>query len=1116
MVTSEIKSGAWLATGLLRLYLFLALCLALPGSAALAQVAAGEITGIVKDQAGAAVPGATVTVTEVHTNLQRIIVSSGEGVYTAPSLAPGDYRVDVELTGFKAVRRAGIRLLTGEKARIDFELAVGNVSEQVTVTADAPILRAETASLGMVVAHEQVVQLPLNGRSFILLAGLAPGVALPSNSPLPRINGGRPRTNEYLFDGISVLQPEPGQVAFFPVIDAIQEFKIESNSPPAEFGRFNGGVINLTTRAGANAFHGTGFEFLRNESLNARNFFQLTNTVKPDYRRNQFGGILGGPLVKDHTFFFVDYQGQRQSIGRTVTSTVPTLLQRQGIFTEAIGGRVPVIYDPATTVGSTRSQFPGGAIPAARMDPVALSLLQRYPLPTSSGVANNFSRTADEVDNQDQWDARIDHKFSTNRDQLFGRLSYFRDGFLPVTPLLDGSGVTSGTLGPQDTTAWSFASNYQHSFSSNLLNEVRVGDTRRTVSRSAAQLASSAGGALNIPGIPSTARFPNTLPTFLIGGYQQLGSPPNTASDFGTGVTEVADSLSWLKGRHTIKAGLDFRWERLNVVQPPSPTGSFTFNAIGSDLPGVANTGTPLASFLLGQVQLFSIDLQQAQIQERAHFQEYFIQDDWKVSDRLTLNPGLRYTLNFPSNEINGQTAVFNLQTQQLEYPGTNPVRPLKKNNFGPRMGAVYRLTDKTMLSAGYGMVWIEMAGITTPFTTPTFPFLQTAAQRALDTINPAFVLQNGPSVSPIGQTPTAGLGQGVFAVDATLGSGYVQQWNVAVQRELTTNTTFEAAYVGSFITHVGLPDTNLNQLSASQLAQGASLNTRVANPYFGIIPRSSSLGDPTIPISQLIKPYPAYTTVSLYRNNVGTTRYDGLELSVRQRMARGLLYTAAYTRSKLVDDASSVFDASILTGPIANYPVADSFNRALERDYSTGDMPNVFASSIVWDLPMGAGRAHQPHGVLGAIVNDWTVTSLITLQSGMPIAVTQTTNFNAFAGFGVQRPNQVGDPTKPADERTPTQWFNTAAFAIAPVFTIGSASRNPVRGPSYRDVDLAFIRRVPMRAGTSIEIRAEIFDLFNTVNLGAPNGVAGTAAFGTITSALDPRVAQLAVKLLF
>jgi len=1061
------------------------------------QVASGSITGLITDQAGAAVPGVTVTVTNVATNVPRVVVSSGDGVYAAASLAPGTYRLDVDLQGFKPIRREGVRVATGETVRLDFNLAVGNLQEQITVTADAPILRAATPSLGMVVPNEAVTQVPLNGRTFINLAALAPGVALPPNSQLPRINGGRPRTNEYLFDGISVLQPEPGQVAYFPVIDAIQEFKIESNSPPAEFGRFNGGVVNLTTKAGANALHGNAFEFFRNEALNARNFFQSTLPTKPEYRRNQFGGTAGGPIVENQTFFFVDYQGQRQSIGRTVTSTVPTLLQRQGIFTEPIAGRVATIYDPATASGSARSPFPNNTIPLARMDPVALSLLQRYPLPTGSGTANNYSRTDNEIDNQDQWDVRIDHRMPTNRDQLFGRLTYFRDGFVPVTPLPDGSGVTTGTLGPQDTTAWAFASNYQHTFSNTMLNELRIGDTSRTVGRTAAQLATSAGSSLNIPGIPSTASFPNTLPTFLISGYQQLGSPPNTASNFHTSVTEVADSLSWLKGRHSIKFGLDWRWERLDVVQPPSPTGSFTFNNIGSDLPGVANTGTPLASFLLGQVQNFSIDLQTSQIQERAHFQEYFVQDAWHVSDKLTLNPGLRYTLNFPSNEINGQVGVFNLQTQQLQYPGTEPVRPLKKNNFGPRLGGVYQLTDKTVLSAGYGLIWIEMAGITTPFTTPTFPFLQTVSQRALDTINPAFVLANGPTVAPLSPTPTAGLGQGVFAVDATLGSGYSQQWNVSIQRELSTNTTFEAAYVGSFITHVGIPDTNLNQLSEQQLAQGASLLARVPNPYYGIIPRSSSLGDPTTTVAQLMKPYPEYTTVSLYRNNVGTTRYAGLELSVRQRLSHGLSYSAAYTRSKLIDDASSVFDASILTGPIANYPVADSFNRALERDYSTGDIPNYFASSLVWDW------------------KGWTVSSFVTLQSGMPIAVTQTTNFNAFAGYGVQRPNLVGDPTLPADQRTPAHWFNTAAFAIAPQFTIGSASRNPVRGPSYRDVDLAIARLVPV-GHQSIELRLEIFNLLNTPNLGAPAAVAGAANFGTITSALDPRVVQLAVKFAF
>ncbi len=1100
----------------MRPWLAAALWLAAAAAPLRAQVAAGEITGLVKDPAGRAVPGAIVSVSDIATNLRRGVVSNGEGIYTVPGLSPGTYKVEVEWPGFKPLRRMGIRLSTGEKARIDFVLAVGDVREEVTVVADVPSVRAETASLGTVVEHEQVVQLPLNGRNFMTLAALSAGVALPPGSLLPRINGGRPRTNEYLFDGISVLQPEPGQVAYFPVIDAIQEFKIESNSPPAEFGRFNGGVVNLTTKAGANAFHGDGFAFVRNETLNARNFFQSASPVKPKYRRSQYGGAFGGPLARDRTFFFADYQGQQQSIARTVTSTVPTLLQRQGIFAEAIAGRVPVVYDPATTVGSTRSAFAGDFIPAGRMDPVALALLQRYPLPTAPGTANNFSRTDNEIDNQNQWDARIDHRFGSHRDQAFGRLTYFRDHVLPVTPLPDGSGVTSGTPGPQETTAWAFASSYQHGFSSNVFNEVRIGDTRRTVGRTAAQLPTSPGAALGLRGIPTNAQFSQTLPAFLIAGYQQLGSPPNTATNFNTSVSQVADSLTWVKGRHTMKLGLDWRWERLNVIQPPSPTGSFTFNAIGSDLPGVAGTGTPLASFLLGQVQSFSIDLQTAKIQERAHFHEYFVQDDWKMSGRLTVNPGVRYTLNFPSTEINGQTAVFNLQTRELEYPGTRPVRPLKKNNVGPRLGAVYRLTDKTIASSGYGLVWIEMAGITTPFTTPSFPFLQTVTQRALDTLNPAFVLEHGPTVAPLAPTPQAGLGQGVFAVDRTLGSGYVQQWNVSLQREITADTIVEAAYVGSQITRAGIPDSNLNQLSVDQLSLGQALLERVPNPYSGIIPRSSSLGDPTISVAQLLKPYPEYTTVSLYRNNIGTTRYHGLELSLRRRFAHGLSYSVAYTRSKLVDDASSVFDASVLTGPIANYPIADSHHLALERDYSTGDVPHCLVSSIVWDLPAGAGRAHRLYGVPGAIANGWTVTALATLQSGVPIAVTQTTNANAFAGFGVQRPNLVGDPRLPADERTPAHWFNTAAFAAAPQFTIGSASRNPVRGPSYRNVDMALIRRVPIGSDNAIEVRAEIFNVLNTTNFGTPAAVQGAANFGTITSAFDPRVAQLAVKVLF
>ncbi len=751
---------------------------------------------------------------------------------------------------------------------------------------------------------------------------------MPASSPLPRINGGRPRTNEYLFDGISVLQPEPGQVAFFPVIDAIQEFKIESNSPPAEFGRFNGGVINLTTKSGANAFHGDGFEFFRNEALNARNYFQSTIPTKPAYRRNQFGGTAGGPLVRDHTFFFVDYQGQRQSIGRTQISVVPTLLQRQGIFTEAIGGRVPAIFDPASAPGAGRTQFPGNTIPLGRMDPIALALLQRYPLPTASGTSNNYSRTDNEIDDQDQWDVRLDHRFS-NRDQAFGRLTYFRDGFIPVTPLPDGSGSVTGTLGgPQDTTAWSFASNYQHVFSTNLLNEVRVGDTRRTVGRTAAQLDERCGRGAEYPGHPLDGKVPEHAADVRHRRLSAAGLADQHGLGFqhervgGRRLTELGQGTSFAEDGPRLAVGTAQRHPaavsdgQLRLQQPVQRSArhgqhgdaarEFSAGA-GPDVlhrpAAVADPGTRAVPGVLHPGRLESLRPADDQSWIALHA-EFSIHRDQR-----------------PDRGVQPADAAAG-------YPGDNPVRPLKKNNWGPRLGIVYRATDKTVLSTGYGLVWIEMAGITTPFTTPTFPFLQTVSQRTLDNLTPAFTLRNGPSVAPIAPTPTAGLGQGVFAVDGTLGSGYVQQWNASVQRELTPNTSFEVAYVGSHIVHVGIPDSNVNQLSVDQLALGATLLQNVPNPFFGIIPRSSNLGNPTIPRAQLLKPFPEYGTVSIYRNNVGTTFYQGLELSLRQRLSRGLQYSIAYTRSKLMDDASSVFDASILTGPLATFQVADGFNR--------------------------------------------------------------------------------------------------------------------------------------------------------------------------------------------
>ncbi len=1126
---------------LMRCLTILLLALLTGAPATRAQAGRSEITGVVHDQSGALIPQGNIRITDDSTK-QSITSTIGEaGTFTLTNLRPGNYTVTVEVAGFKTYVRSGVQLVTGERVRLDVTLDPGQLTESVTISEDASPLRTESGSLGQVVNNRKIVDLPLNGRNFLSLVSLSAGVAQPppttAGPSFPRINGGRPRTNEYLFDGISVLQPEPGQVAFFPVIESVQEFKVEVNSPPAEFGRFNGGVVNLTMKSGTNNFHGTAFEFVRNEALNARNLFAPATAAKPVFRRNQFGFVLGGPIIKDKTFFFGDYQGTRQLIARVRISTVPTLAQRQGNFASSLGA--PLFLQPNSSISTTVSANPvnvtdtngntiqarvgqifrpsdhrayaGNIIPTNTFDPASTLLLQRYPLPTSSGAANNFTLIGNEPTDQDQFDFRLDHRFSS-RDQLFGRYSYAKDVTGPVTPLPDGSGnITTGVTGPTDTKAQSLVINHIHVFNPRFLNELRFGYTKRKVVRDATQLNATPSESLQIPGIPTNGAFENTLPTFAIAGLQQLGPTANTASDFGTDVTQIFDAISTQHGRHSIKFGLDFRWERLDVIQPPSPTGNFSFNTLFTNsqaIPVVGSalssfTGNALASFLLGQVQNFSIDIQQNVLRPRAHVQEYFVQDDFKVSPRLTINAGLRYTLNFPSTEADNQGAVFNLQTQQLDYLGQNgfseSARRLHKANFGPRLGVAYRLNEQTVMRAGYGVIWIEMAGITTPFTTPQFPFVQTVSQRTLDNINPAFVLSNGPTVAPIPLTPDAGLGQGVFGVDATLGSGYAQQWNVAVQRQLTKNMVFEVAYAGSKITHIGIPDTSLNQLTTSQLALGPALLQRVPNPFFGQIPRSSSLGDPTIPLAQLLKPFPRFTTVSLYRNNVGNTNYNALQTKLEQRFSHDFSFLVSYTRSKLIDEASSVFDASILTGPIANFPVADSFNRHLERDLSNGDIPNVFVASFTYDLPFG-----------------FEVAGVITMQSGLPLAVTQVTNFNAFAGFGTQRPNRVSDPNLPASERTTARFFNTSAFVAAPQFTLGNSSRNPVRGPAYRNADLVLIKRIFFGESMNVELRAEVFNVTNTPPLAAPNTVVGAPGFGSITAAGDPRVFQLGAKFSF
>lgn len=1090
---------------------------------AFAQIAA-DLRGRVLDPSGAAVANARVELTETSTNIRQSTISSSSGDYIFTHLNPGEFSLIVTATGFQQLNRTGITLNVGQTVSVDLNLTVGS-QQTVTVNADAPLLQAETSNIQTTISGPIIVAMPLNTRNFIQLATLAPGVALPPGTLLPRINGGRPRTNEYLYDGISALQPEPGQVAYFPILDSIQEFTVQANNVPAEFGRFNGGVVNVAYRSGSNTIHGSIFEYFRNEALNARNYFASPTTRKPLYRRNLYGATLGAPILRDRLFFFGAYQGVKQNIGVTRISTIPTLNERKGIFTG-----VSHIYNPATTtvVGGkfVRQEFPNDTINTP-FDPAAMTLLARFPTPTNlTAAANNYTRTANDSDHQNQFDVRVDGILG-HRDHAFGRYSYYSEVEEPVTPLPDGSGaITGSTLGTGGVPGLSNVLGQQavfnetHTFSVHFLNNAALGYTRRGNTIVGPVLGDTASNALGIPGIPTNASFNNALPLFTFTGFQQLGPSASTFSQFQTGVWQFVNSAVFTHGAHAFKAGIDFRWYQLNTISPPNPTGSFAFTTTGTNQQGVTNTGNAVASFLLGQVDTFQIDLQENKIRPRAHIFEYFFQDDWKASNRLTLNLGARWTLHFPSTEKNNQGAVFNLATQQLDYLGVDgnsrSARELHFTNVAPRVGFTYLLAPQTVVRSGFGIVFIDQSGITTPFTTPQFPFIQNVQQKTGDSVNSAFALSHGPSVAPIPFTSDAGLGQSVYTVNRSAGSGYVQQWNLAVQRAVTNNLSAEVAYVGSHIVHVGIPDSNLNQLTTQQLAQGSSLQATVPNPYYGQIPVSSPLGGKTITAAQLLKPYPRFQNVATYRNNSGNTNYNAFQAKVEQRLSHGISFLFAYTHSKLMDDASSVFSSTVLSSPnTSSLIAADTFRPYLERDASNGDMPNVTSFSGIYQLPAGRGHNFASSGIASALLGGWSLNGILSLQSGMPVTVTQATNNNAFAGFALQRPNIIAKTSLPASQRSPSHFFNTAAFTTAPQFVIGNGSRNPVRGPAYRDLDIAFVKNTSLPHEANLEFRAELFNLTNTPAFAQPNGSFGAAAFGTITATTtDPRVVQFALRL--
>ena len=1050
----------------------------------LAQTTSAQLVGMITDPEGLTVANAAVVAQQLATQARFSAVSGPAGQYRLAALPVGTYSVTVDRDGFKTHRQMALELHTGDSLAWNVQLEIGVRPESVEVSGNTPLLQQATGNVSMTVGRDSLNTLPLDGRNFIPLLTLAPGVALPSGgSLLARINGSRPRTNEYLYDGISALQPEPGQVVFYPVVDSIEEFRINLNSYAPDYGRSNGGAVIVTTRSGTNQVHGTLFEYFRNEALNARNYFAQPG-AKPEFRRNQFGAAGGGPVRRNRTFFFADWQSTQLRTAVTRFSTVPTAAQHAGTFAASTP-----IYDPAAP-GQT---FPGNAIPLSRYDAVGTAGLNLYPVANLPGTANNYVRLGVEPDSQLQYDLKGDH-YVNDRQRLWGRFSYFHDDNTPVTPLPDGGGsISSGVISKTLTSGLQAAGEHTWTLSPALLNQLRVGYTRRH-----SDGASPTNTALQIPNLPANG-LRGISPTFAVAGFQQIGPSSGANSDFATSVTELVDTFSWNKGRHAFRFGTDLRREALGILQPANPSGLYTINTTGTNRAGVTS-GNAVASLILGQVSAFSIDIQRKPLQERAHIAEFFANDDWRISDRLTVNIGTRYTLNFPSTETTNQTAIFNLNTQVLDFPHTG--RDLALTDFGPRLGVAWRPTNSMVVRSGYGVVVFEQTGITTPFTLPQFPFVQTLGKQTQDNVTAAFTLSAGPGITVTEPNPNSGLGQGVFGTDRKVGSGYSQQWNLTLQKTFGANTSLEAAYVGSKNTHLGLPEANLNQLPAASLALGAALLDKVPNPYYGQLPASSSLNTATIARQQLLRAYPRFTNVVLFRDNVADSAYESAQVRLERRISKGLTATFAYTFSKLIDNASTYFSQTIFTGPVLSTTgAADAFNRKLERDISTGDIPHVFSASWMYEIP----RVWK--------VSGWRIGGLVRLQSGDAVAISQATNNNASLGYALQRPNRLANPNLYAT-RSAARWFDTAAFSTAQQFTIGTSSRNPIRGPGLQNADLVVAKEFRLAEHARLEFRAEAFNVSNTPPLGDPNGSFGSAAFGTITTTGNPRDFEFVLKI--
>ena len=1090
---------------------------------AIAQGGSSTISGAVKDATGALVPTAKVTVVNEQTGARLATLTNESGVYRVGSLAPATYRVEVEAEGFQKLLRGPITLAVGQVIALDLALDLGKATETVTVTEAAPITESQTSNVGQVVGRQMLSALPLPNRAASSLAALAPGVVMidtgagtAENYPVFSVAGGRARNQNFTLDGGNVSNAvgltRPQQLTSLPV-DAMQEFKVITNTYSAEYGHSTGGIVTMTTRSGTNQYHGSLFESLQNDALNSRNFFAAK---RAPVKLNQHGGSFGGPIRRDKTHFFVTWEQTRQLTSFETASTVPTLLNRQGDFSDlrSTAGNLIPIYDPATgSTASTRQPFPGNVIPAQRFDPVALAALSFFPLPNRSGAktnANNFIGGSRNELSRNIVVGRLDHQFRP-ADLVTARY-YINDantnnsgtyGIPAADPLADITEVRVQTI----------LGSYTHIFRPDLVNDFRYTYLRRKFLDSRPGFGENLAPTIGLKGVSDAA-----FPAFTIPGYgvpagfvagnvtvpttgAALGNP-TAVFRFQTPILDqqFLESLSWTRGRHALKFGVEYRKGANDEIRDRGSAGNFTVSPLITDLPGSSSTtGNSLASFLLGEVNAASIQVSD-KIPSRASYLALYAQDDWRVTDRLTVNAGLRWEVEFPRWVVGNRMNSFDPKAINpvsgtpgvVTFAGVNgaPQRAFATdlNNIGPRLGFAYRIPGRgeTVIRGGAGVFFgptvsntigdVASLGFST---SASYSVAQAETQSSFQLRNgfPAYTRQ--PLTSGFGAVP---VGQKVNTSVAFFNPKQVApisyQYNFGVQRELTPDLLLEVGYIGNVSHHLTANDLSLNQVPPQLMTSGTA---------------------------QLARPFPQFNNVTWINPSIGNSTYHGGFVRTEKRMSGSLSLLAHYTYSKFLDDV----EASQEFGSTGSY--MDAYNRRLDKGPSGSDVPQRLVVTALYETPK-----FKSNRIVNAALGGWKIGLLETAESGPTFTVITTANTtNAFPA-GSLRPNLLRGSALPSDQRTVSRWFDTSAYANPAPLTFGNSPRSGLRGAPVVTTDATLEKSFSLAERWKLDFRCEFYNLLNHAIFNVPGFTLGAGDFGAISSARSPRTAQLAARLSF